>query len=269
MLRLDLYSALAPGNKFFKLKNNFTAAQKLGFKGIASFGGNRSNHLHALAAAAYDRGVPSLGLIRGEPCETPTIVDLQRWNMRIEFIGYGDYRRRDDADFLRFLAMRFPDYYFVPEGGSNLDGARGCMVIPTMIGEPFDRIMLATATGGTLAGVAAGCDQQHASVQGVAVVKDRGQLEQRTSELFQHLAPQKFRNWSIHHDYHGGGYARKTEQLQKFCKDFSKSHNAPIEPVYTGKLCLAVADLLNHGGNRHRGEHWVLVHSGGLQAARS
>ena len=54
ILRLDKMHALAPGNKWFKLALNLSAAKAAGAETLLSFGGAFSNHLHALAAIAQD-----------------------------------------------------------------------------------------------------------------------------------------------------------------------------------------------------------------------
>jgi len=52
LLRLDRLGGLAPGNKWFKLKENFACAGRQGSRRLVSFGGPWSNHLHALAHPA-------------------------------------------------------------------------------------------------------------------------------------------------------------------------------------------------------------------------
>ena len=70
-------------------------------------------------------------------------------------------------------------------------------------------------------------------------------------------------NFQLVHDYHFGGYAKSTGELDNFCKSFIERTSIPIEPVYTGKLFFGIYDLIRKNffpGNKTI----VLVHTGGV-----
>ena len=107
LLRLDRTGGLAPGNKSFKLQGNIAAAQRGGINRLVSFGGTWSNHLHALAAAAHEQGMESVGLVRGGEQDTAMLADARAWGMQVELLSRSDYRRRNDPEYLRQLAERY------------------------------------------------------------------------------------------------------------------------------------------------------------------
>jgi 1-aminocyclopropane-1-carboxylate deaminase len=64
--REDLLDPFVSGNKFRKLKYNIQEAKRLEHRTILTFGGAFSNHIAATSAAAYNAGLESIGIIRGE-----------------------------------------------------------------------------------------------------------------------------------------------------------------------------------------------------------
>ncbi len=116
ILRLDQVDPLLSGNKWYKLAHHLAAARAADAKGLISLGGRHSNHLHALAAAGQRFGLPTVGLLRGEPQATATVQDLQRFGMTLHWLGYGGYRDRHRADFFEAWRIRYPDYHCIPEG---------------------------------------------------------------------------------------------------------------------------------------------------------
>src|SRR5689334_2422075 len=65
VLRLDLLHPVVSGNKWFKLTPYLDEAAQRG-KILLTFGGAYSNHIVATAAASSERGLQSIGVIRGD-----------------------------------------------------------------------------------------------------------------------------------------------------------------------------------------------------------
>src|SRR5690606_38441434 len=125
VLRLDLIDAELSGNKWYKLRPHLELAARAGRAGVMTLGGSHSNHLHAVAAAGARFGFATVGLLRGEPCDTPTVRDLQAFGMHLHWLGYGGYRARHRADFWESWRERYPELHPVPEGGGGLLGEAG------------------------------------------------------------------------------------------------------------------------------------------------
>ena len=183
--RLDLFDAAAPGNKWFKLQPNLDAARAAGKTGVLSFGGAWSNHLHALAATGREAGLRTHGMVRGDASApiSATLRDVMAQGMTLEFVTRAEYRQRANPDFLAELGDRYPDFHFVPEGGANAAGARGCIEIARRVCDVIrdvDYLACACGTGTTLAGLAAAGT---VPVRGYSVLRDGGSTAARVERL--------------------------------------------------------------------------------------
>lgn len=129
--RDDLLHHTISGNKWRKLKYPLQYAIERQAKGLLSFGGAYSNHLHALAAIGQQLALPTQAIVRGEASSqyNPTLSDAKRWGMALQFVDRQQYRLRQEPTWLAELAALYPDYYLIPEGGScelALPGSLSC-----------------------------------------------------------------------------------------------------------------------------------------------
>lgn len=182
VLRLDRIDPLISGNKWFKLSEHLALAQQAGAGGIISLGGAYSNHLHALAAAGKRFDFPTVGLLRGHPQDTPTVLDLKAFGMQLHWLGYGGYRARHEPGFWQPWHEHYPHLYPVPEGGGGIAGALGCGVLVEQaraqlsnVGwDDYDAWWLAAGTGTTVAGLALAEAGRHPVYGAMAVPDDHG-----------------------------------------------------------------------------------------------
>ena len=258
--RLDLIHPQISGNKFFKLKYNLLAARQQGFEKVLTFGGAYSNHIAATAFAAHKFGFQSLGMIRGEELAqrpfNPTLATAQQFGMQLEFISRNAYRQKDQPDFLQHLQQQYPDFYLIPEGGTNALAVQGCREILTAEDAQFDLICCAVGTGGTLAGLIE-ASQQHQQLLGFSALKG----DFLTHEVAQLTTK---RNWRILDNYCCGGYAKTTPELIQFIQTFEQRYNIPLEQVYTGKMLRGIFDLIDQD-KIGPDQKILLIHTGGLQ----
>lgn len=258
--RLDLIHPQISGNKFFKLKYNLLAARQQGFEKVLTFGGAYSNHIAATAFASHKFGFQSLGMIRGEELAqrpfNPTLATAQQFGMQLEFISRNAYRQKDQPDFLQHLQQQYPDFYLIPEGGTNALAVQGCREILTAEDAQFDLICCAVGTGGTLAGLIE-ASQQHQQLLGFSALKG----DFLTHEVAQLTTK---RNWRILDDYCCGGYAKTTPELIQFIQTFEQRYNIPLEQVYTGKMLRGIFDLIDQD-KIGPDQKILLIHTGGLQ----
>lgn len=259
--RLDLVHPHISGNKFFKLKYNLLAAQQQGYKKLLTFGGAYSNHIAATAYAAQLFGFESLGIIRGEELASkplnPTLNTAQQFGMQLQFVTREAYRLKQSPAYLAQLQQDYPDYYVIPEGGTNPLAILGCTeIISDKDRQNFDLICCAVGTGGTIAGlIEASHSQQY--VLGFSALKG----DFLSTEVGQ-LTPK--RNWQITDRYCCGGYAKTTPELLQFIQDFEQRYQIPLEQIYTGKMLLGLTDLIQQG-SFPAGHRILVIHSGGLQ----
>lgn len=271
VLRLDQRPAAHNGNKGYKLQPWRERLARGAGRGLISLGGAHSNHLHALAALGREEGFATVGLLRGEPCLTPTVEDVQANGMTLHWLGYGGYRRRHDADFWHPWQARYPGLLPVPEGGCDESAAAACMAIVTELREGLaalgwpncQQLWLAAGTGTTLAGVIRTADPAWQVVGGLAVPPGHGVEANLDRLLAQHTNP----NWRLL-DASRGGFGRIDAELARAMADFEAQTGIALEPLYTGKLWLALRQEIE-GGALPPGSRLVLIHSGGLQGRRA
>jgi 1-aminocyclopropane-1-carboxylate deaminase len=267
--RDDLIHPTISGNKWRKLKHNLINAKQLGCEGVLSFGGSYSNHIHALAFACQQQDLSSIGVIRGEVeyANNATLSEAQKWGMQLTFVNRITYKLRQDDDYLQTLRLQYPNYFIVPEGGSNPIAMVGVSEIITELNQQaeFDTLMTPVGSGGTLAGLVTADKDQH-NLLGIAVLKDSKPSNYLQAEVNNLLADnvKLYHNWQLLTDYHRGGYAKFSDEDCQRILAFNQSTDITFEPVYSGKMLLAFLDLVEQGyfPAHHR---IVLLHTGGLQ----
>ena len=246
--RDDLISPEIPGNKWRKLKYNLTAARAQGHRVLLTFGGAYSNHIRATAAAGHYFGFATIGVIRGEehlPLN-PSLDYAARHGMRLVYLDRATYRDKMSPEVIAGLHDRFGDFYPLPEGGSNAAALRGCAEIPGEIGRPFDLICCPCGTGGTLAGLAHGLAAGQRAL-GFSALKGGQFLAGDVRSLQRAAFGAPSENWSIYHDFHFGGFAKRNPALDEFITDFEKRHALALDWVYTAKMMYGVFDLVQRG----------------------
>jgi 1-aminocyclopropane-1-carboxylate deaminase len=267
ILRLDLIHPAVGGNKFFKLKYNLKEAKKQRKDTLLTLGGAYSNHIAATAAAGKKAGFKTIGIIRGEELQAqgpplkernPTLKYAEACGMHLHFISREQYRKRDSQEFLSSLSRQFADFYFLPEGGSNLLAVNGCAEILPLIDIPFDFVCCPVGTGGTFAGIISSLKEKQKAI-GFSVLKGGAFLE---NDIRRFIFEKE--NWELNHDFHFRGYGKYTPALQSFISVFEKQNRIPLEYIYTGKMMFGIYDLI---GKNHfpKNSTIVAIHTGGLQ----
>ncbi|MDV2857966.1 1-aminocyclopropane-1-carboxylate deaminase/D-cysteine desulfhydrase [Oceanimonas sp. CAM02] len=264
--RDDLLHPSISGNKWRKLKYVLRQALSEQAAGLLSFGGAWSNHLHALAAAGNTLGMPTVGIVRGEPeyAANPTLSDAQGWGMQLAFVDRQTYRRRHHADFLAELRRRYPGFYLIPEGGSCELALPGVAELWQEL-PACDQLILPVASGGTLAGLLS-ARPEHTHLTGYAVLKGKDWLARTVQQLY---APAESDNgWRLRLNHHGGGYAKCSVEDRSAITALSTALGIPLEPIYSGKAMLGLFRDIE-AGCYPPDSRLIFLHTGGLQSARS
>lgn len=264
MKRDDLLHPVISGNKWRKLKYSLDHALSLGSDTLISMGGAYSNHLHALAYTGQALGLKTVGLIRGERPEplTPTLQDCRNRGMALRFVSRSDYRLLRQFRNYHDLPGMQAGQYWLPEGGAHELALKGIAELVNEIGIPYDVLCLPCGTGASLAGCITAVNGNN-SVLGFAALKNAGFLTADVGKLL----PKTYAEWNINLDYHFGGFARTTHELNEFIAEFELKTKIPLEPVYTGKMMYALVDLIAKGYFKP-GRCIIAVHTGGLQGKR-
>lgn len=290
--RDDLLDAELSGNKAYKLFYHLQAARAGKLNRILSFGGAYSNHLHALAFAGERFGFKTLGVIRGEAPKSlsPTLQDARDAGMELLFINRTEYQRKSFDNLLQEWRDHYGDFYVIPEGGAGVSGARGMSLVGRALERQlqgqYDAVCIATGTGTSLAGIAAGlvfAGRQDKLALGFSVLKGDGDLGTGIATTYDHLIaegldltnpeettnrPRTATNWRLISGFHAGGYGKKHPQwLYKFWQAFEHHTGIPLDPVYTLKMIWGIHCLAKQG-YWPRGSRIIAIHSGGLQGRR-
>jgi 1-aminocyclopropane-1-carboxylate deaminase len=263
--RDDLINAHIQGNKWRKLKYNLYQARLNKQNTLLTFGGAYSNHIYATAAAAKLFHFRAIGIIRGEEpvVKSATLEFAASQGMELYYMDREMYRQKDDPDSIESLRVQIGDFYYIPEGGTNLLALEG---VEEIIGEfdvSYDFLCAPCGTGGTLAGLVAGLRGEK-QVLGFSSLKGEDTLTRKVNQLVKEYTGEQFSNFSINFDYHFGGYAKVKPGLIQFIKDFKHRHNIQLEPVYTAKMFYGLFDLVQKD-YFPAGSSIIALHTGGLQ----
>ncbi len=269
--RADKIHPLASGNKYYKLKQSLSFAKENHYKGLLSFGGAFSNHIHALALTTQAEGFESVGIIRGEVeyANNTTLSMAKSAGMQLEFVNRKTYRLRGDPKYLKDLQKCYPDYLILPEGGSNQLAISGCMELGNEINQAntekdFDALLVAAGTGATVAGLVCAASNGQ-NIIAYAVLRDeslkvridsfiKNEISIRTKEL----AKYKIEQASF------GAYAKFDKDLLDFIVDWYDQTGILLDPIYTSKLCMRLMQQIE-AGEFEAGANLCIVHTGGLQ----
>ena len=264
--RDDLIHPIISGNKWRKLSGSLRYAKAHGLKGLVSFGGAYSNHIHALAYACQQDNLASIGIIRGRPeySNNFTLSMARSWGMSLQFVSHLEYKQRAQRDYLEQLQKTYPDHLIVPEGGSHQLALSGVAEVMTELEQQIDyqHILLPVGSGGTIAGLIKQDNNQH-NILGVAVLKQASYLNQEIEDLLGRVKTSHCR-WQLLTEYHGGGYAKFSETSIQQLVAYNKQGGITFEPIYSGKMLLATIDLAEQDYFA-AGDTIVLLHTGGLQ----
>jgi len=268
--RDDLIDPDISGNKWRKLKYNIALCESKKKEGIITFGGAYSNHLVATAAACKNANLRSVGLIRGEELSSDSNETLRRCKelgMKLKFISREEYAIRNDKAYHETLGADFPTLQLVPEGGANYYGMIGCQEMLSEIETNFDHVFLAQGTTTTSCGIAFGL-KSHQKVHVVPVLKGFDSLEEMKA-LFaktgidQTTVSDLLERVIVHDDAHFGGYAKYTQELIDFIRDFYRKYKIKLDPIYTGKAMFKLMKELE--SEEFNNAKVLFIHTGGLQ----
>jgi 1-aminocyclopropane-1-carboxylate deaminase len=265
--RLDEIHPVISGNKYFKLKYNLQQAVAEQREGILTMGGAFSNHLCATAYACKQAGIKSAAIVRGEVLQpyNPTLLFCKEQGMELIATGRNDYNR--SSHYMQQLIQQYSNYYFVPEGGDNENGIKGCTEILPHIpnANNYTHLICCTGTGTTFKGVVQSA-RKHQTVIGIPVLKIKE--EERDVFLKNYTEATSAASKQIFFQFAGKGYAKADISLFNFMNLFYERTGIKTDFVYTAKLMNGVIELFQQGYLQEN-HHVLVLHTGGLQGNNS
>jgi L-cysteate sulfo-lyase len=273
------------GNKVRKLEFLAGEAKALGCDHLITQGAVQSNHVRQTAAAARKLGMTCSALLEHridtndqDYLGSGNVLLDQMFGCELEYRPGGTDMNAEleaAADKLR-AAGRKP--YVIPGGGSNRVGALGyvgcaqeLMQQADEMGLRIDRLVTATGSAGTHAGLVVGMEGMNAGVPvlgiGVRAPKDRQEtnvhnLAQATAEYLGMKGGIARSAVVANCDYIGGGYGIPTDAMLEALRMLARLEGILLDPVYSGKAMSGLIDLIRKKQIPASG-NVVFLHTGG------
>jgi D-cysteine desulfhydrase family pyridoxal phosphate-dependent enzyme len=245
------------GNKVRKLALVAARAVAEGADTLITAGGVQSNHARATAAAAAKLGLRAVLVANGEPPQRLTANALLDDLLGAEVVYVP--AREDRAPMILQVAARLRGEgrkpYAIPIGASTPLGALGFVLavaeMVDQIGAP-DVIIHSTSSGGTQAGLVAGCRLLglHTRVVGISADDSSASLQGQVRAIISGIAdllgmdPDKLsRGTAIEVDdrFVGEGYGIPTDESREAMELAARTEAIFLDPTYTAK---AMAGLI-------------------------
>ena len=273
------------GNKVRKLEWLVGEAQAQGATHLVTQGAVQSNHVRQTAAVAARFGMKCTALLEHridtndrDYLNSGNVLLDRLFDTAIEYRpGGADMNAEAEAkgEALRAAGERA---YVIPGGGSNRVGALGyvscaqeLMQQVDEMGLRIDRVVTATGSAGTQAGLVVGLEGSNAGIPvlgiGVRLPKDR--QEANVHHLAEATADYVGMRGGIARsavvancDYVGPGYGQPTPGMTEAVLMLARLEGVLLDPVYSGKAMAGLIDLIRKGEIR-KGETVVFLHTGG------
>jgi L-cysteate sulfo-lyase len=273
------------GNKIRKLEFLVGEAKAQGADHLVTQGAVQSNHVRQTAAVARRFGMKCTALLEHR-IETNDRDYLNSGNVLLDRLfdaaieyrpGGTDMNAAADA---KVAALREAGEkpYVIPGGGSNRVGALGyvscaqeLMGQADEMGLTVDRVVTATGSAGTQAGLVVGLEGANAGVPvlgiGVRLPKDAQEanvhrLAEATADFVGMRGGIARSAVMANCDYVGPGYGRPTPGMTEAVLMLARLEGVLLDPVYSGKAMAGMIDLIRKG-EIGKGETVVFLHTGG------
>lgn len=264
------------GNKIRKLE--LLAAQALadGADTLITTGGVQSNHARATAAVAARLGMGCVLVLNGPAPPRPTANALldRLLGAEIRYVT----GRADRVPGMNAVAQELRDRgrrpFVIPLGASTAHGAAAyaCAIgelLPQMAAP--DLIITATSSGGTQAGLIAGCRLHGLATSVLGISADdpatvvSGAVRRILSDLETLLGATPGSLSSdpidVDHRFVGGGYGVATPESREAIELCARSEGIFLDPTYTAKAMAALIARARSG--QLRGDTVLFWHTGG------
>ena len=273
------------GNKTRKLEFLMAEAEVQGADTIITQGATQSNHARQTAAFAAKLGLACHILLEDRTGSNDQNYNLNGNVLLDHLHGATTSRRAGGADMAAEMEAladqlrangRRP--YIIPGGGSNPTGALGYVNCAFELlsqandrGLVIDKIVTATGSAGTQAGLITGLKALNARIQllgiGVRAPKEKQEesvfaLAQRTAEKLGCPGVVAREDVVANCDYVGQGYGIPRADTLEAIRMFAQLEGILLDPVYSGKGAAGLIDLIRKG-RLTRGQRVVFLHTGG------
>jgi L-cysteate sulfo-lyase len=273
------------GNKVRKLEWLVGEARAQGATHLVTQGAVQSNHVRQTAAVARRFGMKCTALLEHrietndrDYLNSGNVLLDRLFDCAIEYRPSGlDMNAEAEAkgEQLRSTGEKA---YVIPGGGSNTVGAIGYVSCAQELvqqvdemGLRIDRLVTATGSAGTQAGLVVGLEGMNANIPvlgiGVRLPKDRQEanvhrLAEATADYVGVRGGIACSAIAANCDYVGPGYGQPTPGMIEAVLMVARQEGVLLDPVYSGKAMAGLIDLIRKGEIR-KNETVVFLHTGG------
>jgi len=285
MKRDDCTVVATGGNKVRKLEWLIGEARAQGADHIVTQGAVQSNHVRQTAAVARRFGMRCTALLEHrietndrDYLNSGNVLLDRLFDCAIEYRPAGLDMNEEAEKKGAELRTAGAKAYVIPGGGSNRVGALGyvscaqeLMQQVDEMGLRIDRLVTATGSAGTQAGLVVGLQGTNAGVPvlgiGVRLPRDRQEanvhrLAEATADFVGvrgGIAPHSI---VANCDYVGEGYGIPTAAMGEAVRTLARLEGILLDPVYSGKAMAGMIDLIRKGEIGQK-ETVVFLHTGG------
>lgn len=263
MKRDDLLSFGLGGNKVRKMQAVAAEALAAGADTLITCGGAQSNHARATAAAGAALGLSVELVLNGTASSPPTgnaRLD-QLFGATIHYVSSREARTPKMTEIATRLKREGRHPFIVPLGASTPTGAlglaRGVAEIATGGVRP-DAIVFASSSGGTQAGLVAGCALFGLTprIVGVSADESSSTLSDTVRELLSGIAARlgakpetvgATRTIDVDDGFVGEGYGIPTPASLEATELVARREGILLDPVYTAKAMASLIARVRRG----------------------
>ena len=271
--REDLIPLAFGGNKVRNLEFLVGAALAEGADTLITSGRRWSNHARLTAAAGARARLAVHLVLSGPQVEPPGpgIRLAEAFGATVHRLASADRKEREAmvADVAARVRAGGGRPYVIGVGGTGAIGAYGHLLAArelldqaSTISLGIDRVLLATATGGTQAGLLAGLPPTVA-VTGMVVARSTDELRpviaRTAADLGRAVDPDAI---DLDERHIGAGYGRPTAAAQTAGDLLARTEAILVDPIYTAKALAGLIAGVRSGA--WDGERIVFWHAGGL-----
>ncbi|UCC26644.1 MAG: pyridoxal-phosphate dependent enzyme [Gemmatimonadales bacterium] len=275
------------GNKVRKLEYELAPPRLRGVTHLITTGGVQSNHCRVAAAAAARLGLGCVLVVNGDPPDPPTANALLHRLLGAKIRSVSTRADRQPA--MEVELARIAEFggkgLIVPLGASTPLGAlgyvRGALELHEQLPAEQDRdvhVVLASSSGGTLAGLAAGfallertdihlwavsADTPAEELLSTALELATRALEELDMDpaIVQRIQPRM----NTSDEEVGDGYGIPTDASREATELWARSEGMLVDPVYTSKAAAGLIRWIREG-RFLAGDRIVFLHTGGHPA---
>jgi 1-aminocyclopropane-1-carboxylate deaminase/D-cysteine desulfhydrase-like pyridoxal-dependent ACC family enzyme len=290
-IKRDDYTGTGFGsNKLRKLDFAIADELKKGTTTIITIAGEKSNHARVTAAVCAKFGLKCILILnRAEKDMIPAGLVCgsryvyERLGPEIHWVGTREEREPKALEILDRLQNSGEKAAYVPLGVSVPLGALGFVNAIGEIAKQFEKIgawpdyiFHAGTSGGTQAGMIAGCQLyglEKTCVVAVSPDDPSGEIAQRVAEITNgiyrllgqpglHILPEEI---AVLDEFIGRGYGVETEKGREAANLLAATEAVILDPVYTAKAMSALLDWIEKGKLTAR-DNVLFWHTGGQLA---